>query len=306
MKPLVFGSVCSGIEAASVAWAPLGWRARWFAEVEPHASRVLAHHYPGTPNHGDFRKIGREHGRIDLLCGGTPCQSFSYAGERGGIEDPRGNLTREFCALADRLRPRWLLWENVPGVLTADSGRAFGSFVGALAELGYGFAWRVLDAQHFGVPQRRRRLFLVAHSGARWDRAAEVLFERDGSGRDPAPLGDARQDAAARADARAARGGPLAFHLTQDPISGTVTPTLSAGGSHGCATLGVLVDGVARKLMPIECERLQGFPDDYTAPLGSDAPRFKVLGNSMAVPVMRWIGERIAAVEQERTRGRKA
>jgi DNA (cytosine-5)-methyltransferase 1 len=173
-------SVCSGIEAASVAWEPLGWAPVAFAEIEKFPSKVLAHHYPEVPNLGDmtkFREWDIERGTVDVLVGGTPCQSFSVAGLRKGLDDPRGNLALTFVAMVDHYRPEWVIWENVPGVLSSSGGRDFGSFLGALGQLGYGFAYRVLDAQYFGVPQRRRRVFVVAHSSGDSRRAAEVLFE---------------------------------------------------------------------------------------------------------------------------------
>jgi DNA (cytosine-5)-methyltransferase 1 len=140
---------------------------------------VLQHHYPGIPLHGDFTTItGDEYGPIDLLVGGTPCQSFSVAGLRKGLDDARGSLALEYLRLVDRTQPRWIVWENVPGVLSSNKGRDFGSFLGALVELGYGFAYRVLDAQYFGVAQRRRRVFVVGYLGD-WRPAASVLFERE-------------------------------------------------------------------------------------------------------------------------------
>ncbi len=173
-------SVCSGIEAASVAWESLGWTPVAFAEIEKFPSKVLAHHYPGVANLGDmtrFREWDIERDAVDVLVGGTPCQSFSVAGLRKGLDDPRGNLALTFIAMVDHYRPEWVIWENVPGVLSSSGGRDFGSFLGALGQLGYGFAYRVLDAQYFGVPQRRRRVFVVAHSSGDSRRAAEVLFE---------------------------------------------------------------------------------------------------------------------------------
>ena len=148
-------STFSGIEAASVAWHPLGWEPVGFSEIDPFASAVLEHRFPGVPNYGDITKHpdwGLEPGSVDLLVGGSPCQAFSVAGLRKGLDDPRGQLTLVYLQLAARLQPEWIVWENVPGVLSADGGRAFGGFLGALAELGYGFAYRVLDARHFGVP----------------------------------------------------------------------------------------------------------------------------------------------------------
>ena len=199
-------SVCAGIEAATVAWHPLGWTAAAFSEIEPFPRAVLAHHWPEVPRHGDFTTIGAEdYGPIDLLVGGTPCQSFSVAGLRGGLDDDRGNLALEFLRLAGRKRPRWLVWENVPGVLSSNGGRDFGAILGGLVELGYGFAYRVLDAQHFGVPQRRRRVFVVGYLGD-WRAAAAVLFERHGLSGHPAPGGKAGKNP-------------------------TVSPTLRAGGN---------------------------------------------------------------------------
>jgi DNA (cytosine-5)-methyltransferase 1 len=175
-------SVCSGMEAASVAWHPLGWTPVGFSEIEPFPCAILKHRFPNTPNYGsltEYQSWPLEPGAIDLLVGGTPCQSFSVAGLRKGLTDPRGNLALSFLALADRLKPRWVVFENVPGLLSSNGGRDFGSFLGALVELGYGFAYRVLDAQHFGVPQRRRRVFVVACLGD-WRAAAEVLSLREG------------------------------------------------------------------------------------------------------------------------------
>ena len=198
-------SVCSGIEAASVAWEPLGWEPAAFAEVEKFPSAVLAHHWPQVPNMGDMtRHESWNLGAIDLLVGGTPCQSFSIAGLRGGLGDDRGNLALEYLRLADRLRPRWLVWENVPGVLSSDGGRDFGAFLGALGALGYGFAYRVLDAQWFGVAQRRRRVFVVGCLGD-GAAAATVLFESESVCRNPAPSREKGQGVAA--DAAGCAGG---------------------------------------------------------------------------------------------------
>ena len=170
-------SVCSGIEAATVAWHHMGWQPVGFSEIEKFPSQVLAHHYPDVPNLGDMTNYKEwDIGSIDVLVGGTPCQSFSVAGLRKGLDDPRGNLALVYCGILDHFRPKWFVWENVPGVLSSAGGRDFGSFLGALAELGYGFAYRVLDAQWFGVAQRRRRVFVVGCLGD-WRGAAAVLFE---------------------------------------------------------------------------------------------------------------------------------
>ena len=192
-----YGSVCSGVEAASLAWEPLGWQPAWFAEIEPFPAAVLAHHWPQVPNRGDMTNFMEwDDDPINLLVGGTPCQSFSVAGLRRGLDDPRGNLMLAYLAIARRYRPEWLVWENVPGVLSSNDGRDFGTFLGGLAELGYGFAYRVLDAQYFGVPQRRRRVIVVGHLGD-WRRAAAVLFERASLQGDIAPRRAAGQDLAA-------------------------------------------------------------------------------------------------------------
>ncbi|PYD94088.1 DNA cytosine methyltransferase [Pseudomonas syringae pv. pisi] len=478
--PLQYGSVCSGIEAATAAWHPLGMEPVWFAEIEPFPSAVLAHHYPRTPNLGDMTKLGALvlAGKIkapDVLVGGTPCQAFSVAGMRQGMLDPRGALTIKYVELADavdhvrtsRNQPESIIvWENVPGVLS-DKGNAFGCFLGALAgedcelqppgkrwqDAGcvYGpkrtIAWRIVDAQYFGLAQRRRRVFLVASARADFDPTA-VLFEREGVRRDTAPRRGEGQDAAATLDARTEGGGfpgtdgatgghvvapprcPLAYgggrtggpievaaclvakgqkcdfevesfvvHGTQDPsvseglafalgrnsgqenvlafsckdhgadagyiapilramghgashanaggqvavcVTGDVTHTLKAEGFDGSEDgtgrgqpivaftqnsrsevrniggdgqiVGALAAetgaqqqnylasaSVVRRLTPRECERLQGFPDDYTLipwrgrvlDLCPDGPRYKAIGNSKAVPVVRWIGMRI-------------
>lgn len=377
---MIYGSVCSGIEAATVAWEPLGWRASFFSEIERFPRQVLAHHYPDTPLHGDFTTIGeKDYEPIELLVGGTPCQAFSVAGLRKGFSDERGNLTLEFVRLAQRLRPRWLVWENVPGVLSIDGGRAFGAFLGGLAECGYGFAYRILDAQHFGVPQRRRRVFVVGYFGD-WRRAAQVLFEQDCLRGDITPLRSEGEEVAGTFKARARSGGwgqdidlaaggymrpvetakcltsrgagcqnldletsNVVFYPTQDPISSTdgTTHALGCGSSNGQASIavaipintqlglrgetsnskregigvgvqgdpaftlqanhphGVAFQGGVRRLTPEECEALQGFPRGYTkiTDKTADGPRYKALGNSMAVPCMRWIGERINEVE---------
>lgn len=444
--PVIYASVCSGIEAATVAWAPLGFRPAWFAEIDPFCSALLAHRYPNVKNFGDFTRIDGVSDAIDILAGGTPCQSFSVAGRRGGLEDARGNLAIEFCRLAGRLQPRWVVWENVPGVLSSNSGRDFGAILGALAQLGYGCAWRVLDAQFFGVPQRRRRVFVVGHLGD-WRRAAAVLLEREGLCRDTparrkarqatpggavygaevgpaggcftelAPTLDARcKDSAIRnqvgllvfggnnthgpidvATACNAHGGsgrmdfetetfvahalrgngfdasedgtgrgtplvagtlkanhggggfgsdpsetfiPMVFSAKDHGAdAGAASPTLramphdrshaNAGGqiavciqegqtgvreyetvgtvrsdAPGSQAGGSLIRHrmAVRRLTPRECERLQGFPDDYTlvpyrGKPAADGPRYRAIGNSMAVPVMRWIGRRIQEVD---------
>ncbi len=208
-------SVCSGIEAASVAWEPLGWSPAAFSEIEPFPAAVLAHHWPEVPNLGDMNNYEKWNNldAIDLLAGGTPCQSFSVAGLRKGLKDPRGGLMLTYLEIARRFRPRWVVWENVPGVLSSDGGRDFGSFLGALGELGYGWAYRVLDAQWVrthrhprAVPQRRRRVFVVGCFGDR-TRAAKVLFESQSVCRDSAESRKKKEDVAGTFKARARSGG---------------------------------------------------------------------------------------------------
>ena len=198
-EPLRYLSVCSGIEAASMAWEPLGWQPAAFAEVEKFPSAVLAHHWPQVPNMGDMNNHEQwDLPAIDVLVGGTPCQSFSVAGLRKGLRDPRGGLMLTFLEIAQRRRPRWIVWENVPGVLSSHGGRDFGAFLGALGSLGYGWAYRVLDAQWFGVAQRRRRVFVIANLG---DGAApaKVLFESESVRRNPAPSRETGERTAADA-----------------------------------------------------------------------------------------------------------
>jgi DNA (cytosine-5)-methyltransferase 1 len=407
-----FGSVCSGIEAASVAWEPLGWKAAWLSEIEPFPSAVLKHHYPDTPNLGDMTTLpdrirSGEVEAPDLFCGGTPCQAFSVAGLRKSLDDARGNLSLTFCEIANAIdhvraaggqQPCIVFWENVPGVLNT-SDNAFGCFLAGIAgeelpllppggkwtNAGCVFgpqravAWRVLDAQYFGVAQRRRRVFVVASARNDFDPAA-VLFEFDGVRRDTAPSREAGQSAAPTIAGCSNGGGsngpgrdvdsveslqvvqpyPVANCLTarmhkginstldegQTPVvSYAVRTANTSANGHGISEemahtldraqgqavafaqnqLGeVRTSDVfntintnsnasgrntpmlaaamqVRRLTPVECERLQGFPDNYTAipwrkkPASEcpDGPRYKALGNSWAVPVVRWIGARI-------------
>jgi DNA (cytosine-5)-methyltransferase 1 len=374
-------SVCSGIEAATVAWHSLGWTPTAFSEIEKFPSQVLAHHYPNTPNVGDMTKYKEWNFEqpINLLVGGTPCQSFSVAGLRKGLEDPRGNLALTYCGILDHFRPKWFVWENVPGVLSSGGGRDFGSFLGALAELGYGFAYRVLDAQYFGVAQRRRRVFVVGCLGD-WRSAAKVLFEPESLRRDSAPSRKAWEGFAKVAGTLTSNGGGLnrpagnaneldfcipttskcltrgivqrydfetesfipsygipgnwigrkpenggnavepmndiAPCLTKTDVHGVAQPMVVHGTQDPCVSDIAFAQGrnsggenvllsppmAVRRLTPKECERLQGFPDNYTDIKPSDkdtpdSPRYKALGNSMAVPVMAWIGKRIQEVE---------
>jgi DNA (cytosine-5)-methyltransferase 1 len=356
-----FLSVCSGIEAASVAWHPLGWESVAYSEIEPFPCKVLQHHYPDVPNLGDMTKFKEwPDADVDVFVGGTPCQSFSVAGLRKGLDDPRGNLMLTYLAIAKRYRPNWLVWENVPGVLSSADGRDFGSLLGGLAILGYGFAYRVLDAQYFGVAQRRKRVFVVGYLGD-WRPAAAVFFERHSLSGHPAPSREKGQRPTDSTSASPVYGGsdpntsdtvtskwakgsggpagkecglfvaqPIAFsgQMSNPQTDVNMTPTLGAKNPMAVAFAQNTRDEVrempyvgalaaqpgmkqtsyirtamaVRRLTPVECERLQGFPDNYTdiKPKGKatpDGPRYKALGNSMAVPVMAWIGKRIQEVD---------
>ena len=385
-----YASICSGVEAASLAWEPLGWQPAWFSEIDSFPCAVLAHRWPHVPNYGDMTKLVARilTGEIeapDILVGGTPCQAFSVAGLRNSLDDERGNLTLilvrilnaiNFIRYQQRKPPCILVWENVPGVLNTKDN-AFGCFLGALsgnddalqppgkkwanagAVLGEGHqtAWRTLDAQFFGVPQRRRRIFLVSGFGS--ISPQEILFEQQGmrgdfeqggkTGQNPAcypesSFGTYREDRIAgtvKASGGVAMGGSetLVINGRQDPctsdkayaldcqpsgntnvicINGNIINKNPAGTSGGNG-IGVIQDGTAytlvssdrhavavppaqvRRLTPLECERLQGMPDNHTqiswrgkpAADCPDGPRYKAIGNSMAVPVMRWIGKRI-------------
>ena len=239
-----FLSICSGIEAASVAWEPLGWRASAFSEIEDFPSAVLAHRYPGVPNLGDMTKY--HEWRItppDLIVGGTPCQAFSVAGLRQGLSDPRGNLTLTFLGLVDRYRPKWVVWENVPGVLS-DRTNAFGNLLAGLGQLGYGWAYRVLDAQYFGLAQRRKRVFVVAYLGD-WTRAAAVLFEPESLLGNPPPSREPGQKTAPTLASRASAGGGLGTDFDLDggciPIQepGKRTGKSTNDRQHGCGLGGL-------------------------------------------------------------------
>lgn len=398
-KELTYGSVCSGIEAVSVAWRDLPFRPLWFSEIDRFPSAVLAHHWPDIPNLGDMTLLADKirTGAVvapDILIGGTPCQSFSLSGMKLGLNDPRGQLTLSYIRLADAIDMKraeenkhaaLILWENVPGVLS-DAGNAFGHFLAGLAGADvpltpgnppaeksstfwrwskkhgghipkwpragcvYGvrrnIAWRVLDAQHFGLAQRRKRLFVIAGAGEHFD-PAEILFEFTGLCGDITTGGGART--ATTITATAGTGGEgecqtvynkrrIGEYVASDihstctasdykdahdlvvfpavcVASNTIDRIPQNGGHHLgltselCYTLNtshsshaVIHGDDVRRLMPLEYERLQGFPDHYTCipwrgkPITTcpDAPRYKALGNSMPVPVIRWLGKRIS------------
>ena len=219
-------SICSGIEAATVAWEPLGWEAVGFAEIEPFRSAVLNYHYPEVKNYEDFTKIQASDlpTRPVLLVGGTPCATFSIAGLREGLGEDRGNLALEFIRLAQRLHPTWILWENVTGVLSSEGGRDFGTFLGGLAECGYGTAFRVLDTQYIrterfprAIPQRRRRVFVVGYLGD-WRNPAKVLFNREALSRNNKPSRSQRKTTARSTTHRITRSDKY----VQDEIASTI------------------------------------------------------------------------------------
>lgn len=306
-------SICSGICAPTAAWKPLGWEPVAFSEIEPFPSRVLKHHYPDVPNHGDFTALDWSiyRGKVDLVVAGTPCQAFSVAGHRKSLNDARGNLTLEFIHVIDSIRPRYVVWENVPGVLSTGDN-AFGCFLGALVggddpvvfKQGWPSAgvvdgptrsacWRTLDAQYFGLAQRRKRVFVIASPRGK-RHPAEILLEWESLRRDYPPSRQAGEGAC------------------------WVFPCLTRRGAGSLREEeGYVVEqGGIRHLTPLENERLQGFPDNFTLIPNlrkrkkakrndqrlndflvdaADGPRYKALGNSMAVPVLRWIAEMLQA-----------
>lgn len=297
---MTYLSVCSGIEAASVAWEPLGFKPIGFAEIEPFPCELLKQKYPAVKNYGDITQYEKWNiGQFDILAGGTPCQSFSIAGKRGGTADERGALMYAYLGIVEAYRPRWIIWENVPGVLSSNSGYDFTSFLAGVEECGYGWAYRVLDAQYFGVPQRRRRVFVVGHIDNRTDLAAEVLFEPQGVCGNIAAGSETQKETTAfigKGVNYFRRGGNFKYHKDKKAA------TLRNSAASDCFDLVLAREKkYIRRLTPLECERLQGFPDNYTqiewrgkpAEQCPDSLRYKAIGNSMAVPVMRWIGERI-------------
>ena len=302
---MTYLSVCSGIEAVSVAWEPIGLKPIGFSEIEPFPCELLKQKYPNVKNYGDITQYEKWNaGEFDILVGGTPCQSFSVAGKRGGTADERGALMYAYLGIVETYRPCWVIWENVPGVLSSNSGYDFASFLAGLEECGYGWAYRVLDAQYFGVPQRRRRVFVIGHSDNRTDLAAKVLFEPESLCGDIAAGSETQKettDAIGKGVNYFRRGGNFKYHKDKKAA------TLRSSAASDCFDLVLAREKrYIRRLTPLECERLQGCPDDYTqiewrgkpAEQCPDSLRYKAIGNSMAVPVMRWIGERIKRIKE--------
>jgi DNA (cytosine-5)-methyltransferase 1 len=285
-----YGTLCSGIETASLAF-PKSWKPIWFSEVDPFCCALLKERYPHVPNLGDLTKI-ESAPSVDLVIAGKPCQSFSEQGSKRGLDDPRGQLALQFSKLLDSLRPKWIVWENVPGVLQSNRGRDFRCFLSSLAKLRYGLAYRVLDAQFFGVPQRRRRVFVVGHHPD-WRRAAAVLFDGpqfDANAGSSAEVHGEQQSAPRFSDCL------LGWTGDETPKHGIeVVPTLrSQQGGEG---VGVIGRGICRKLTTTERERLQGIPDGYTDIAGwPESKRRNAIGNAFCVNVIRWIANRIEEV----------
>ena len=374
-----FLSLFSGIEAASVAWKDLGWTCVGVSEIEPFPCELLKQHYPNVPNLGDITKITKEMldelGTIDIVVGGSPCQSYSVAGNKKGLNDPRGQLMLDYIRVVRTVKPKWFVWENVPGALSSNKGRDFGTLIGKMAELGYDLCWRVLDSKDFGVAQKRRRIFLVGHLGTKAS-PRKVLFEQEGSIRHLEESIQSREDNSREAEGgvgrssfrkskRAKSADDYETWVEEDQtntlnvfdssdvrttqivvereyyehhpndsrtrgpldVANTVAARYGTGGGNTPIVVETVLDKArtlaardgkdggageegmyvmersdklkVRRLTPLECERLMGFPDGYTniewKRWGKvvDTPashRYKALGNSMVVNVLKWIG----------------
>ena len=317
MQIKTVGSVCSGIEAASVAWEPLGFQFKWFSEIAPFPAAVLKEKYPSVPNLGDMNDIPNAiiSGKVDapdLICGGTTCQAFSLAGWKNGLNDDRGNLTLRFVDIVDASdcvrvsvgkRRSIVFWENVEGVLT-DKTNAFGCLVSSLAGLSdvinstkwpnagivrgpkRNVAWRVLDAKFFGVPQQRRRLYVLAGDTDFYPE--NVLFEKHSGRLSDYPL----------SPLVFTKGGHRfeVFREYTDCLYSAYGTKWNGNAAANNGSLFVVQDDRIRRLSPLECERLMGFPDQYTDLKGArKTNRYQATGNSWAVPVVRWIGEQLVS-----------
>ncbi len=370
--PITAGSLFTGIGGFDLGLAQAGISTSWMCEIDPACRSVLQRHFPGVPIYEDVKTIGRDNvTRVDVLTGGFPCQDLSVAGKREGLAGKRSGLWWEFARVIDELEPQWIIAENVPGLLSSNKGYDFALIIRWLAERGYGVAWRILDAQYFGLAQRRRRVFIVANLGD--GRAAEVLFESEGMSGDTPPsretgesvartiasgsnayrcnptcetfaisgIADYKQSIGTlRASGGDLGGGsemltvqPVAYniqhndggqHRRKDRPNGGMyvnetDTSLTVGTTDLTAVLGwhenkggsFSTEGIAkalrsgashsyqgvgvRRLTPTECERLQGFPDGFTAEQ-SDSARYRQLGNAVAVPVVAWLGKRLTQV----------
>ena len=309
------GSICSGIEAASVAWKPLGLSFQWFSEIATFPSAVLNEKFPNIKNLGDMNGIPKlllekKICAPDLICGGTPCQAFSLAGGKKGLEDERGNLTLKFVDIIeandtvrkqDGLSPCTVFWENVEGVLT-DKTNAFGCLISALAGLDKvlmlkrwptagllrgtkrNVAWRVLDAKYFGLPQQRRRLYVLA--GEKDFKPENILFEQH--------TGELATYPSFALNFEKEGHYFEIFREYSDCLYAAYATKWNGNAAAYNGSLFVVQDGRIRRLSPLECERMMGFPDNYTNISGAKrTSRYQAIGNSWAVPVVSWIGERL-------------
>ncbi len=320
-KELTYLSVCSGVEAISVAWEPLGFKPIAFSEIEKFPCEVLKQRFPNVPNRGDITKYKEwENETVDIVVGGTPCQSFSVAGKNKGLKDIRGKLMYSFLGIVEKYKPKWVVWENVPGVLSKPHKFAFAEFLSGLEKCGYGWAYRVLDAQYFGVPQRRRRVFVIGHIDNGSVLAGKVLFEPETMCLHLEKKPRQKQEVTGTLTKNIgvsgwefdflASGGHSIESFKQssfgDYKAGVGTLTKNGGNFGGGDETIILSSKRIRRLTPLECERLQGFPDNFTqiewrGKPKEDCPdghRYKALGNSMAIPVVEWLGKRILLISQ--------
>lgn len=307
-------SLFAGIGGFDLGFERAGIETTLQCEINPRRSEVLARHWPDVERHDDITTLERLPG-CDVVTGGFPCQDVSVAGKRAGLAGERSGLWFEYARLLRESRPPWVVIENVPGLLHSNKGRDLGTILGTLGELGYGWAYRCLDGQFFGLAARRLRVFIVGSLGSR--RAAEVLFEPGGVPRDSPPGREAGESAAIASLSGIGSGGPddndaqagrlvVSHTLSAEGhtldgasqhavVAGTLSGGAHPGGFNGQAVDNLLITGAPRRLTPVEWERLQGFPDGWTAGL-SDTQRYKALGDSVQVPVAEWIGRRITAL----------
>lgn len=310
-------SLFAGVGGIDLALQRAGVRVVAAVEIDPVARAVLQRRFPDATVFEDVREVTGDQLRAagfvpdrGLLVAGWPCQDNSVAGRRAGMAGARSGLWVHVARLLAELHPAWFLGENVPGLLSVNDGRDFAAVIGDVADSGMGCAWRVLDAQYFGVPQRRRRVFIVGCAG---NRAApvQVLFEPEGGGGDPAPRPAAGSRVAAitassagsgcGADDNDAQGGRLIVSTLDD--HNVITHTLTSEGfdasedGSGRGTPLVPTMTAVRRLTPLECERLQGLPDGWTTPQ-ADSPRYRQIGNSVAVPAVEWVVGRVVVVDR--------
>lgn len=312
-------SLFSGIGGFDLGFDRAGMTCAAQVERDTAAAGVLARHWPDVARFDDVCTFGKDsiNGSVDLICGGFPCQDLSVAGPRSGLAGERSGLWFEFARIVGELRPQWVVIENVPGLLSSNGGRDFAVILHGLGQFGYLSAWRILDAQYFGVAQRRRRVFVVASLGD--GRAAQVLFESDSVRRDSAPRREAGARVAGTPESRARTGGydpgahgAASGHLIAyggNNTAGAIDVATACNAHGGSGRMDFESEtfvfeprfaspahGV-RRLMPVECERLQGFPDGWTAGQ-SDSARYRQTGNAVAVPVAEWIGRWIMEANQ--------